>query len=471
MNGLLITNAQLGEASTADVRIRGEQIAEIGSGLLARAGEKHIDAAGGALLPGLRDHHIHLMALAAARNSVCCGPPQVQDGETLADRLRAAAAAERGPGRWLRGVGYHESVAGWLDRADLDRIVPDHKIRIQHRSGALWILNSAALEALDVEPGAMPEGMERDGDGQPTGRLHRLDDWLRARIATGEPPDLSAVGAELAALGVTGLCDATAHNGARELAALEAAIRSGALPQRLLVMGGAELPPASHPRVRRHHRKLMLDEEHLPDPGELANEIAAAHAAGRGVAFHCVTRSELVLALAALEQAGPRPGDRVEHASVAPPDLVELLLDRGVRVVTQPGFLHSRGDAYLHDVEARDLPWLYRGRGFVEAGIPLAGSTDAPFGEPDPWAAMRAAVDRRSVSGASLCPDEALTPEQALALFTTPLDRPGDAPSRIECGAVADLCLLDRSWHAARETLDGRCVRITIVGGEAVSGS
>ncbi len=90
--------------------------------------------------------------------------------------------------------------------------------------------------------------------------------------------------------------------------------------------------------------------------------------------------------------------------------------------------------------------------------MPLGGSTDAPFGDPDPWAAMRAAVDRRTEAGASIGPDEALTPERALALFTSPPERPGAAPRSIQAGAPADLCLLDRPWSRARSELSSGLV-------------
>ena len=47
-------------------------------------------AAGGALLPGLHDHHLHLFALAAADASLRCGPPEVRNLRALADALDAA---------------------------------------------------------------------------------------------------------------------------------------------------------------------------------------------------------------------------------------------------------------------------------------------------------------------------------------------------------------------------------------------
>ena len=46
----------------ADVRIRGEQIAEIGPNLTAGAGAREIDARGMFLLPGAVDTHTHLNA-------------------------------------------------------------------------------------------------------------------------------------------------------------------------------------------------------------------------------------------------------------------------------------------------------------------------------------------------------------------------------------------------------------------------
>jgi predicted amidohydrolase YtcJ len=136
--------------------------------------------------------------------------------------------------------------------------------------------------------------------------------------------------------------------------------------------------------------------------------------------------------------------------------------------VTQPNFVRERGDAYLVDVDARDRPWLYRGRGLLEASVPLGGGTDAPFGDPDPWAAMRAAIDRNTEAGLALGPDEALTPERALALFTSPASAPGDPPRPIAVGAPADLCLLDRPWSEARSLLSKELVAAAIRDGALI---
>ena len=119
----------------------GGKVAAIGSAFF---GEAYFDAKGYALIPGLHDHHIHLNATAAAMNSVRCGPPEVVTKAQLIE------AVNREGKNWLRGVGYHHSVAGEIDRAWLDKYGPNCPIRIQHRSGRLWILNSLAMAELDI---------------------------------------------------------------------------------------------------------------------------------------------------------------------------------------------------------------------------------------------------------------------------------------------------------------------------------
>ena len=465
--GVLIRGAELPDG-VADLRLAGARIAEIAPELAPNPGEAIFEARGGALLPGLHDHHIHLLALAATEDSLDCSPGAVADEAALAALLRDAD--RRGGDGWLRGTGYHESVAGPLDRHRLDAWVPSRPLRIQHRSGALWVINSAGLAALrsreDDEP--WPTAFAREAGGTPDGRVYRADAWLRRRWG-GAPPTLGPLGERLAAFGVTGVTDASADNDAESLALLLDASRTRALPQRLWMLGRPELPAAPvDSRVTRGAVKWLLDEARLPTPEDFAAGVAAAHAAGRALAVHCATRTELVFALAGFRAAGAREGDRVEHGSVAPPELVEQVAELGLRVVSQPHFIAERGDHYLRDVEAGDRPWLYRGRAWLDAGVRLAAGSDAPYGSPDPWAAMRAAVERTSASGARLDPAEALSPEAALALFASAPDDPGGPPRRIAVGEAADLCLLDRPWRAARQRLRAEDVAATWCAGRPV---
>jgi predicted amidohydrolase YtcJ len=209
----LVRDAEV-EGERVDVRLAGARVEAIAPALARRGDESVVDARGGALLPGLHDHHLHLLALAASLESTPCGPPETPEPGALARRL---GGARRGRDGWLRGVGYHESVAGPLDAQRLSTLGGDATpIRVQHRSGALWIVNRAGLAALGVTDGARPDdppGLERDAAGRATGRLFGCDAWLRARLAAAVP-DLAAVGRRLAAVGVTGATDATPSNDA-----------------------------------------------------------------------------------------------------------------------------------------------------------------------------------------------------------------------------------------------------------------
>ncbi len=426
-----------------------------------------MDAAGGALLPGLHDHHIHLLALAAAQRSVRCGPPDIGTGDELAALL--GHHNDGGNPAWLRGVAYHDCVAGDIDRHWLDRHIPDRPARIQHRGGRLWVFNSRGLAALGLPGSDEPPGLERVA-GELTGRLYEGDRWLRSRLPT-DLPDLRDVSARLAGYGVTGLTDATPANGVQEWDYFRRAQRRGRLLQRVRMMGGHGLQDrVDDALLQRGEYKIHLLESALPDPDELVGEISVAHAAGRSVAVHCVTLAELAFALGLLREAGTRPGDRIEHASVTGPEQLQVIAESGLRVVTQPQLVAERGDQYLTDVERAEQPWLYRCAGYLAAGIPLAGGSDAPFGGPDPWCAMRAAVERRTASGTALGAAEALSPEQALALFLSPPAAPGYPRAALVPGAPADLCLLAAPWSELRDDLDSRHVRLTWRAGELIHG-
>ncbi len=195
-----------------DVLVEHGRIAAIGA--VAAAGAEVLDGRGGALLPGLHDHHIHLLATAARRASVDLSSARTKDA--LVTNLRAALAE---PDNWTRGVGYDDTVMGLISRLELDQVSTAHPIRVQDRTGALWVLNSPALErVLDDAP---PACVERDADGRPTGRIWRGDTWLRARI-NAPPPSLHALSRALAGFGITGVTDAGANNGPERSAAVGA---------------------------------------------------------------------------------------------------------------------------------------------------------------------------------------------------------------------------------------------------------
>lgn len=427
---MLIRRATLLDGRVVDVRVH-DRVLDVAATLAPLPDEDVLDARLGAVLPGLHDHHLHLRAAAAALDSLSVGPPVVRTKRQLAQALATAVPGADG---WIRAVGYHESVAGQLDRAALDALAGDTPLRIQHRSGVLWMLNSAGLRRV---------GLGDHSDG----RLRSADRW--SENLAPRHIDLAALSRRLVGFGVTGVTDATPELGADDIAELTAAHRRGEFRPRLRFLApGKEI---------LHDDRLDLD--------GLTDWIGQTHRDGHPVALHCVTGVQLVVAIAALRAAGTDPRDRIEHAALVPADMLADLADLAITVVTQPNFIAERGEQYLCDVPADEQPQLWRAASLIAAGVAVAGSTDAPFGDLDPWAAMRAAVQRRTATGGILGSAERLTPRRALQLFTGRAEDPA-RPRIVAPGQPGDLCVLNVPPTQALAELASDMVAATIIGGD-----
>lgn len=430
---MLIQRAVLLDGRTVDIRL-GRRLEAVADRLEPTHGEDVFDAAGGTVVPGLHDHHVHLRSAAAALTSVRVGPGEVRSRDALRAVLAQAAVGEDG---WIRAVGYHEAVAGPLDRTVLDEVSPNVPVRVQHRSGVLWTLNSAGLTAVGL-PGH-PDGRLRSADPSWTHSLQRSD------------AGLGEVSRRLSAFGVTGVTDATPNLTVEDVMDFAEARRHGDLRQRVEILAPAK-------RIL-HDDDLNLD--------ALADWIAARHRQGGIVALHCVTAMQLVVTIAALRQAGARAGDRIEHGAVIPDDCLSDLRDLGVLVVTQPNFVAERGDQYSTDVPVDEHCQLWRVALLRGAQIPVALSTDMPFGDADPWAAMRAAVHRRTPAGRVLGAEESIDAATALGMFLGTPQKPA-VPRELAVGTPADLCVLSAPPRDALAALDASLVAATVYDGAMV---
>jgi hypothetical protein len=301
-------------------------------------------------------------------------------------------------------------------------------LRVQHRSGALWILNSAALARI---------GYADHPDGRLAGSEPRLAEAPRRE------PDLPALARRLTGLGVTGVTDATPDLGPDDITSL-----TRALKQRVRCLAPG---------------KMILYDDQLDVDG-LTHWITKRHADGVPVAVHCVTAAQLVVTIAALKAAGHHPLDRIEHAAMVPPDCVGELAELRTTVVTQPNFIAERGDRYRQDIPTDEQGQLWRVASLMQAGVAVAASTDAPFGALDPWAAMRAAVTRTTHCGHVLGPQERIEPLAALSMFLGSAARPAQ-PRRLAPGQLGDLCVLSVPRADALRELASDMVLATVIAG------
>lgn len=150
----------------------------------------------------------------------------------------------------------------------------------------------------------------------------------------------------------------------------------------------------------------------------------------------------------------------MEHAGLIRPDQLPRFARLGVSAVVQPNFLRYFGDDYADVMGERRAPWMYRGRGFLDHGVTLVGSSDRPVTDGSPLRAVQFMVERASTSGRAIGPDEGITVDEALHAYTvagayachwddsagslTPGKRAdlvvlGDDPRRVDTSRIGDI--------------------------------
>jgi predicted amidohydrolase YtcJ len=482
MTDTLFVNAHVltmdrGNPRASDVLVRdGVVLAAAGTELRSRAAERArvVDCGGGLLVPAFIDAHCHLLAAAAARRSIDCSPAAGVRGIGDIQRLlREAASAHPGDG-WLRATGYDETQLAERrhpTRRDLDAAAGGRPVRLLHRSGHALVLNTRGMQLAGIaNDTAEPPGgvIERSlDDGSPSGVLLEMSD-VADRVVPPLPyeelaPAVAEVARDLLAAGVAAICDATHTNGASEWKVLARLQADGHLPLDVTMMEGidhiGEMPEEATAQLQRGHVKIMPHElggDVTPDEGELARIVADVHARGRDVAVHAVEERAVGAAIAAIRAAvAARPRGhrhRIEHAGVLPDGGAQAMAAAGITVVTQPAFLLAHGDRYLREMPHHRRDRLYAIGDLLRASVRVAASSDAPVGPLAPLEGVRAGCDRRTASGAVLRPAQAVSFEEALAMYTVAAAEACGMRGRgtIAAGARADLVLLSGDGPRAR---------------------
>ena len=185
------------------------------------------------------------------------------------------------------------------------------------------------------------------------------------------------------------------------------------------------------------------------------------------MAVHCVTAAQLVVTLAALRCGGCHPSDRIEHAAVVPDDCLADLAASGTTVVTQPNFVAERGDQYLADVPTAEHHELWRVASLRRAGVPVALSTDSPFGDADPG---RRCV-RRCTAAHPPAPSWArpnASRRQRRWRCSWASQAGPRSPARSSRVQPGDLCVLSTPPAETLGELDSGTVAATVIGGDVV---
>ncbi len=466
----------------------------------------------GFLVPGLRDAHFHPITYAASL--VVPSLKRAGSFNGIGERLRQAAAG-LAPGTPLSAIRLDDEalVEGRLPTSpDLDVMVGDRPVIVHRYCGHIAVANSAALRLAGVTaktPDPPGGSLDRDENGEPTGVLREMGiETVSLPLAAQSGPavtDDQVVDAmyALASVGLTsiggivGCGDGPWADLGDQFSQLVRVSDRLPINVRVLVIGttadqlreaAQEIEEVAAPRLSFLGVKIFGD-------GSLGGHTAAMHEAfsdapttgqlrfdpvpsrplaeaalelGGIVAIHAIgdrANAEVLAFYRELIAAGADPTRlRVEHASVLGAAEIDAFAELGVVASVQPAFMASETEWLEKRIGAERMQLTYPLRTLLDRGVPLAGGSDCPVEPPHPLWGIATARDR-----CGIVPDQGLTAQEALDLFTRDAARSMLEPEPLAVDSPADFIVLDVDpLHATPDELRDAEVLATYIDGTQV---
>jgi predicted amidohydrolase YtcJ len=507
VNGRIHTVDDANPTATA-VAIRDGRFVAVGSDdemrALAGPATRVEDLGGAAVVPGLIDAHNHLQATGRMLREV-----QLFDTRSLPEIVERVAerVRETSAGEWIVGRGWDESLlreGRHPTRHDLDAVSPNNPVVI-HRVWNKLVCNTAALRAAGVDRQTLDPpaevlysgSFERDEQGEPTGLFRdRAKDLITDHIPEPTEEERVAAVAEACraynAVGLTGVAEPGLYP--PEIRAYDRARHEGKLTVRTDMLmaawgfGAPETEDGLEERftgigvgggfgddlLRLEGIKLMIDggmsdrtarmsEPYLNEPDNRGTWVVAperlkrlirwVHDLGWSMDIHTCgdeAQETVVRAFADAQRANPKPWlrHRVHHAYFPTPAALEIMAAAKIPAVVSSPFLTNLGEGFVNSVGPERASRAMPMRTYLNARVPLAGSSDSYITDYNPWVGIHAAVNRTTATGRDLGKEqEAITPEEALRSYTLGgafVTGREDRQGSITPGKLADLVVLDR---------------------------
>jgi predicted amidohydrolase YtcJ len=483
-----------------------------------------VDLKGNTVLPGFTDSHQHLSGVGFREMTL-----NLEGATSLEDFLAKVKARvdQAKPGDWITGRGWietHWKPPAFPTRWDLDKIAPNNPVFLGRADGHGGVANSAALKLAGIDKDtANPFGGEisKDKQGEPNGMLlDSAQGLVRRRVPPTSPEEAEravVLGAKRnIELGWTQIQDAGGSYADVEI--FKKLYAAGTLKLRIYKAVHGPGPSATRlinegPTIGAFGNRFTFRTIKVVSDGALGSRGAAlmetysdaadtsgfltvkaedlrpmlrdalrkgiqveTHAIGDLANRFILDEYEAALDdVPASERKVADPRWRVEHAQLVNPADIPRFAKLGIIPSMQPS--HAIGDLFFAPsrVGIARLKGSYAWESFIKSGIVVPGGSDAPVERGEPMIEFYAAVarkDQKGFSGEGWHPEEAVTREQALKMFTLwPAYAAFEDQLRgtIEVGKLADLTILsaDIMKIPAPEILKTRCL-MTVINGEIV---
>lgn len=519
-NGRIFTsNPDQPEASA--MLIRDGRIVWMGEQADAESLEgERIDLQGRRVLPGLIDAHMHPLYLADAEKQMACTYPLVGSIEDILGEVRQQRELQ-GAGGWIRGWGYDEGKLAERRaplRWDLDKAAADAPVIITRTCGHIAAVNSRALELAGITkdtPNPPGGKIDKDANGEPTGVLREsAKDLVQKVMPQPTTEDSATLLAELSpklfAHGITGITELMARTEPVHYGDIyNMAVKKG-LKQRTVLYylwEDLEKQPQMSEEEKCATKQIHVGGVKLFADGSVSGQTAWVDPPFLGSEENCgistTTEQELLDAAAFAEQHNIQlvihamgeqaidqilgtfygkkvwitdaPSIRIEHAAMPTKQAIERAAEMGVGFVPQPIFLYAEIESYLNNLGAERTKQTYPVKTWLEAGIQVAFSSDAPataWADPvNPFVGLKAAVTRKAYDGTDTGQDERIDIATAIELYTRAAQQMTRIPDigQLKPGYHADFIILDQDiLEISPEQIDQITVEETYLGGQLV---
>ena len=516
-------------AKAQAIAVKGDQIVFVGTNEGAQkfvgTNTRVVDLKGNTVLPGFTDAHQHLSGVGQREMTLNLeGTTSLQD---LLAKVKARVDQAK-PGDWITGRGWietHWEPPVFPTRWDLDKVSPNNPVILGRADGHGAVANSAALKIAGVEkktPNPFGGEISKDKEsGEPNGMLldsaqelvrrhvpatTRADEeravelgvkrdielgWTQIQDAGGSFADVD-IFKKLYAAGTIKLriYKAVYGPGPNATRLMNEGPTIGAFGNRLTVRtikvvsdgalgsrGAALLGPYSDAPATSGFLTVKVEELRPMLVEALRKGIQVeTHAIGDKANRFILDEYETALkAVPASERKIADPRWRVEHAQIVNPADIPRFAKLGIIPSMQPS--HAIGDLFFAPsrLGIERLAGAYAWESFIKSGVVVPGGSDAPVERGEPMIEFYAAVarkDQKGFSGEGWHPEEAVTREQALKMFTIwPAYAAFEEKLRgtIEVGKLADFTILSADIMSipAPEILKTRNV-MTVINGEIV---
>lgn len=475
-----------------------------------------IDLQNRRVLPGIIDAHMHPLLLANASKQVACTPPVVN---FIQDMIRELTKLNDVV--WIEGWGYDEGkldVGRAPNRWDLDKVSIEKPVVVTRTCGHIIAVNSKALSIAGITretPDPVGGQIDRDQNGEPTGILRES---ARVLVLNRMPQlsmdenarRLAELTDSLYAHGITAITDLMAshkpidylemYNLAREKGLLQHVVlyymwedlkvnpilnEENTNRENPIHIGGVKLfaDGSVSGRTAWVNPPFLNDEKNFGISTTSKEELleAAAYAKEHGVQLVVHAMGEQAIDLIVDTFYGMEswiqdgPSIRIEHAAMPTQKAIERAAESGIAFVTQPIFLYAEIESYLKNLGSARTKTTYPVKKMLEAGIPVAFSSDAPataWADPvNPFVGIKAAVTRMAYDGTNTGDYEIVDVETAIELYTRGAQHITRIPNigQLKFGYNADFIVLNKDiLNIPSEEIDQISVEETYLRGNLV---